>query len=157
MSSVSVSSDVGASTARNKQTVAAYFAALDRGDLAALPGLFAADCRIHRPGLKAPLRGIAGIGSVVAGATERYSKFKTQIVSMIAEGDMVACRLTHHAEFKRPWPTRIGTFDVTGRPVIWHPLVQFRMQDGKVAEQWVCRDELGMLIDLEVLSEREGG
>jgi hypothetical protein len=30
--------------------------------------------------------------------------------------------------------------------------VQFRMRDGKIAEEWVMRDELGMLIQLGTIS-----
>ena len=144
--------DVRETTAHNKRIVETYFQALDRGDVSALPALFSADCLIHRPGLTEPLKGLAGIGNVVAGAADRYRKFKTEIVSILAEGDMVACRLTHHAEFAAPWTTRLGTHDVAGRSIVWHPIVLFRLSDGKIVEEWVCRDELGMLIDVGVLN-----
>ena len=143
--------DVQNTTEHNKQIVETYFRALDRGDVSTLPALFSVDCLIHRPGLAEPLKGLEGIGSVVAGAAGRYREFKTEIVSILAEGDMVACRLTHHVEFAAPWTTRLGTFDVSGRSIVWHPIVLFRLSDGKIVEQWVCRDELGMLIDLEIL------
>ena len=145
--------DVHKATEHNKRIVETYFRALDRGDVSALPALFSADCLIHRPGLTEPLKGLAGIGSVVAGVTGRYRKFKTEIVSILAEGDTVACRLTHYVEFSAPWTTRLGTFDVSGRSIVWHPIVLFRLSDGKIIEQWVCRDELGMLIDLGILKD----
>ena len=143
--------DVHKMTEHNKRVVETYFLALDRRDVSALPTVFSTGCLIHRPGLMEPLKGLEGIGSVVAGAASRYRKFKTEIVSILAEGDMVACHLTHHVEFSAPWTTRLGTFDVSGRSIVWHPIVLFRLSDGKIVEQWVCRDELGMLIDLGVL------
>ena len=137
---------------RNKRIVEIYFKALDQGDLFALDQLFSGDCLIHRPGVIEPLRGIEGISSVVKGAAERYRSLSTKINAMLAEENLVACRLTHRAEFARPWDTRIGTFDVSNRVVIWHPLVLFSMKMGKIVEQWVCRDDLGMLIDLGALT-----
>jgi len=136
----------------NKRAVVRYFKALDDGDLAAVEQLFAHNCRIHRPGLHEPLIGHDGIKSVVSAAKERYRVLKTEIGSILAEGDLVACRLHHYAEFVRPWPTRLGAFDVTGKNVSWDPLVLFRFELGKIAEEWVCRDELGMMIDLGVLT-----
>ena len=31
-------------------------------------------------------------------------------------------------------------------------LTMFRVRDGKIAEEWVCRDDLGMLIQLGVVA-----
>jgi hypothetical protein len=30
----------------------------------------------------------------------------------------------------------------------WTAIVQFRLKDGKIAEEWVMRDELGMLLQM---------
>jgi hypothetical protein len=35
-----------------------------------------------------------------------------------------------------------------GKGVTWASLTMFRVRDRKIAEEWVCRDELGMLIQL---------
>jgi ketosteroid isomerase-like protein len=94
---------------RNKRIVEIYFEALDQGDLSVLDQLFSGDCLIHRPGRVEPLRGIEGISSVVKGATERYRSLSTKINAILAEGNLVACRLSHRAEFARPWDIRIGT------------------------------------------------
>ena len=34
------------------------------------------------------------------------------------------------------------------RDLNWHAIVQFRLRDGKIAEEWVMRDELGMLAQM---------
>jgi hypothetical protein len=40
---------------------------------------------------------------------------------------------------------------VKGKAVTWDAMVIFRLQNGKIAEQWVSRDELGMLLGFGVL------
>jgi predicted ester cyclase len=39
-----------------------------------------------------------------------------------------------------------------GKVVTWSSLTIFRIRDGKIAEEWVCRDELGMLMQLGVVA-----
>jgi hypothetical protein len=39
-----------------------------------------------------------------------------------------------------------------GKVVTWPALAMFRIRDGKIAEEWVCRDELGMLMQLDVVA-----
>ena len=39
-----------------------------------------------------------------------------------------------------------------GKTVTWPAIAIFRFHDSKIAEEWVSRDELGMLIELGVLA-----
>ncbi len=34
----------------------------------------------------------------------------------------------------------------------WNATVQFRLQDGNIVEEWVMRDELGMLVQMGTLA-----
>jgi hypothetical protein len=52
------------------------------------------------------------------------------------------------------WTSRLGTHTVAGKTVSWPAIAIFRLHDGKIAEEWVSRDELGMLIDLGVLNRQ---
>jgi hypothetical protein len=45
----------------------------------------------------------------------------------------------------------IGTHDINGKVITWHASVIFRMKDGKIAEEWVNRDELGVLLSAGIL------
>jgi hypothetical protein len=42
--------------------------------------------------------------------------------------------------------SRIGIYNVKGKPVTWEAIAIFRFRNGKIAEEWVSRDELGILL-----------
>lgn len=128
-----------------------YFEALDRGDPDAIPDLFSADCRIFRPELREPLVGSDAVKLVVARAHQIYESFETTVLDLFEDGDAVIMRHRHDAVYRGEWRTRIGTFDVAGRPTSWEAMALFRLRDGKIVEERVFRDELGMLFDVGAL------
>jgi predicted SnoaL-like aldol condensation-catalyzing enzyme len=73
---------------------------------------------------------------------------KTTVHHLIGEGDYVSIHLTHRlvcgpgARF----PTRAGTADLSDKTVEWNAMVVLRFEDGKIAEEWVVRDELQILL-----------
>jgi predicted ester cyclase len=136
----------------NKAFVRRYFdEVVDRGNVAPLDELFAADCIIHRPEAPEPIVGIEAFRRALGGILRTYSEFNTTIHDLIAEEDRVACRLSHRAVNRGEWTSRIGRHALGGRTVNWPAIAIFRFNDGKIAEEWVSRDELGMLIELGVL------
>ena len=74
--------------------------------------------------------------------------------AFVAENDLVVCHLSHRVVHRGGnWTSRLGSHAVAeGKVVTWPSLTMFRIRDGKVAEEWVCRDELGMLIQLGVVA-----
>jgi hypothetical protein len=69
---------------------------------------------------------------------------------MIADADMVGVRITHRTR-ARPhvFRSRVGEVDVPAEQELhWKAIVQFRLQDAKIAEEWVMRDELAMLMQI---------
>ena len=119
--------------------------ALDMGKVGLVADMFTVDCVFHRGDLTEPARGIAGIRSIVEKRVQLYRDLRTTIHQMIGEGDLVATRETHKGIHRGQFPTPIGTFDVTGRPIEWISQVFFRFKGDKIAEIWVARDELGIL------------
>jgi predicted SnoaL-like aldol condensation-catalyzing enzyme len=68
----------------------------------------------------------------------------------MADGDMVSVRVSHRTRV-RPHAFRSRAGDVTlarEQALNWTAIVQFRLKDGKIAEEWVMRDELGMLLQI---------
>ena len=126
---------------------------LDNENVGILNDLFTEDCVIHRGDLAEPARGIAGARSIVEKRIQLYRHFQTTIHQIIGEGDLVATRETHKGIHRGQFPTPIGTFDVTGRPIEWTSQVFFRFEGVKIAEMWVARDELGILRYLGIVLE----
>lgn len=141
------------STASHKATVRRYFKeALDKRNLDVLDEIVAIDCLIHRPEAQEPIRGLTAFKQVLGNILQVYGEFSTTIHDLIAEDDRVACRLSHRAVNRDIWTSRLGRHDVAGKPVNWSAIAVFRFRHGKIAEEWVSRDELGMLIELGVLA-----
>src|SRR4029453_11627523 len=141
------------SIASHKATVRRYFEeALDKRNLDILDEIVATDCVIHRPEASEPIRGLEAFKHALERILQVYSEFTTTIHDLIAEEDRVACRLSHQAVNRGEWTSRVGTHAVAKKTVSWPAIAIFRFHDGKIAEEWVSRDELGMLIELGVLA-----
>ncbi len=89
-------------------------------------------------------RGIEGFRHVIEWGHAMAPDARYEILDMIAEGDMVACRVrvsgTMQGELFGVPPTGKS---FTAEHVHWH-----RVVDGKLAERWAVRDDLGTLIQL---------
>src|SRR5215470_8430799 len=137
----------------NKTLALRFFEVHDTGNIRLLKDIFTQDCVFHRGDLVESARGIPGITSIVDKRVQLYRDFRTTIHQIIGEGDLVATRETHTGVHRGQFPTPIGTFDVTGRPIEWTSQVFFWFKGGKIAEMWVARDELGILRSLGIVLE----
>lgn len=137
----------------NKAIVRRYFEeVVDKSKLDILGEIVSTDCIIHRPEVSEPIQGLEAFRQALERILQVYSEFKTTIHDVIAEEDRVACRLSHRAVNRSQWTSRLGTHAVAGKTVTWPAIAIFRFHDSKIAEEWVSRDELGMLIELGVLA-----
>ena len=127
---------------------------LDGRKIGLLDQLFLSDCVINRP--EGTLKGIAGIRGVVERNIAAYSTFETQVHDIFESGDRVVARITHRAIGAGQFRSRIGVYDVKGKPVTWDAIAIFRCQNGMIAEQWVSRDELGILLSVGGLKASSG-
>ena len=141
------------SIADHKAIVRRYFEeVVDKSRIDILDELVTADCIIHRPEAPEPIVGLEAFKLALGRILQVYSEFATTIHDLIGEEDRVACRLSHRAVHRGDWTSRIGRHAVAGRTVTWPAIAIFRFREGKIAEEWVSRDELGMLIELGVLT-----
>jgi hypothetical protein len=63
---------------------------------------------------------------------------------------MVAVRISHRTRARpHTFRSRAGEVNLAREQELnWTAIVQFRLKDGKIAEEWVMRDELGMLLQM---------
>ena len=135
----------------NKAVVRRYMEALDAGNTELLEVLLSDDCRMHRPEQPEPLIGIEAARRIVSGAHQIFSEFSTTIHDMLQEEERVAIRITHNAICRNKCPCRIGMFDCAGKPIKWDAMSILVLRGGKIIEEHVIRDELGMLISIGAL------
>jgi predicted SnoaL-like aldol condensation-catalyzing enzyme len=138
-----------AQQARNKAIVERYFReVLDQKKIEVMPELLTSDVVLHRPGFD--LVGLDAAMKRLRVVLQDYSAFSSGLSGLMAEGDMVAARISHRTR-ARPHTFRSRAGDVhlaEEQEINWSAIVQFRLKDGKIAEEWVMRDELGMLLQM---------
>jgi predicted ester cyclase len=103
---------------------------------------------VHRPGFVAS--GLDVVTRNLRARLQDYTAFSSEVTGLMAEGDMVSARITHRTRIRpHTLRSRAGEVQVTrDQELSWEAIVQFRLKDGKIAEEWVMRDELGMLAQL---------
>ena len=138
-----------AQQARNKAVVERYFReVLDQKKIEVMPELLARDVVLHRPGFD-----VAGLDAAMQrlrSVLKDYSAFSSELSGLMTEGDMVAVRIFHRTRVRpHAFRSRAGDVKLTEEQALnWTAIAQFRLKDGKIAEEWVMRDELGMLLQM---------
>jgi ketosteroid isomerase-like protein len=132
--------------AENKELVRRQFELLNEGDVTGAANLWAATSLNH--GRKTDPAGLAKVYESLHSLHERHT-----IHEMVAEGEWVAVRTTcdgvHSAQPKIP--VNSGIFmglEPTGRSYSAQHMHMFRVVDGKLAEHWANRDDLGAAVQI---------
>jgi steroid delta-isomerase-like uncharacterized protein len=116
---------------------------VNEGDLAVIDELVASDFVDHTPlpGLP-PNR--EGIRQTIGMMREAFPDIEVTIEDIIAEDDKVVSRQTtrgtHKGEFMGVPPT--------GREVTWTGILMFRIREGKIVDQWLEQDTMGLMQQL---------
>jgi steroid delta-isomerase-like uncharacterized protein len=127
----------------NKAAVGQLFAAVNARDLERALELVTDDVIVHTqvPGIEAGRDGFRTFLSVF------FAAFPEQSVTvhvMVAEGDRVLARHTHHVVHGG----HFAGMPPTGKRATVDGLELFRLQDGRIAEMWHHDDLLGLLQQL---------
>ena len=138
-------------TETNRRIVEQFHDAFNRGDLDAAAGCFAEDCQNH--GRKV---GRAGVRIVLGEIKTSFPDARVVILNSVAEGEWVVVRCTysgtHRGMSRFPvdggmlvdvQPTR-GSFET-------QHIHMYRVLDGKIAEHYANRDDVGMMRQLGLL------
>ena len=142
-------SDRSSLEAANKEVVKRYFReVLDRKKIELLPELMREDVVLHRPGFD--VVGVEAAMTRLQATLQDYTAFESDVSGIVAEGDMVCVRIRHRTRVKpHTFRSRAGDLPIANEQALeWTAIVQFRLSEGRIAEEWVNRDELGMLMQM---------
>ena len=138
-----------AQEARNKAIVERYFhEVLDQRKIDVMPELLAPEVVLHRPGFD--VIGLEAAIRRLRATVQDYTAFVSELSGLMADGDMVSVRILHRTTIRpHTFRSRAGEVQLTrNQELNWSAIVQFRLNEGKIVEEWVMRDELGMLVQM---------
>ncbi len=135
----------------NKELSRRFTELFSTGDEALADEILSPDLVFHGTAGDGELRGIDAMKSFVAGYRRAFPDAHSTVEDQIAEDDKVVTRWrargTHRGQ--------LGPIAATGRGFEIDGVTIERIADGRIAEVWVARDELGLLGQLGVLPEPE--
>jgi steroid delta-isomerase-like uncharacterized protein len=123
-----------------------YEEAWDQGRLGVIDEVFADNYQRHdlRPTQPAP--GPAGMKRITADFRAAFPDLRFEVEIVIAEDEFVAARWTASGTHTGPW----GAVEPTARRATFSGVNIFRFENGKVAEIWNHRDDLGLMEQIGV-------
>ncbi len=147
------SSALRAAETRNKAVIERYFhEVLDQQNFDLMPELMALGVVLHRPGFD--VTGLDAAMQRLRATLQDYTGFRSELSGLMAEGDLVAVRISHRTTVRpHTFRGRAGEVKISkAQELNWNAIVQFRLHDGKIVEEWVMRDELGMLAQMGTIT-----
>jgi steroid delta-isomerase-like uncharacterized protein len=135
----------------NKEISRRFTDLFSTGDEALAAAVLSRDVVFHGTAGDGEVRGVGALKRFVAGYRSAFPDARSTVADQVAEGDKVVTRWrargTHLGQ--------LGPIAATGREFVMDGITIERIADGKIAEVWVARDELGLLSQLGVLSQAE--
>lgn len=135
-----------------KDTVLAFLRLVEAGDAAAFD-LVAPDFVQHAAGPQ----GREGLRLTAQVLDHDLGPLRGVVHHALAEGDTVAVHLTLHGNHRASTMPLLSGVPVTDRPVSWAFVHLFRVAAGRIAEHWACRDDVGLLAQLDAWPPVDGG
>jgi steroid delta-isomerase-like uncharacterized protein len=132
------------SSEQNKKIVRRVFEEPWKGNLAVVDELVASNYIGYDPAVPEPLRGPAGVKEFISTYREAFPDARITVEQQLAEGNLVATRWsgrgTHEGELMGIEPT--------GTQVTVSGLTISRLEGGKIVEEFLNWDTLGMMQQL---------
>lgn len=129
-------------TAENERTVRRTVEAFNDQDYDVFDEVFAEDVIDHAPG--GETRGRDGPREGLRTLFDAFPDLVISIEDLVADGDTVALRTTHHATHEGSF----RGFDPTGEQIEVGSTIFARFEDGMVVERWVQYDTYGVMTQI---------
>jgi steroid delta-isomerase-like uncharacterized protein len=139
-------------SAQNKELSRRFTELFSTGDEALAGQVLAPDIVFHGTTGDGELRGIDEVKGFVERYRRAFPDARSTVEDQLAEGDKVVTRWrasgTHRGDLG-PVPATDRSFEMSGVTIE-------RIADGRIAEVWVARDELGLLRQLGLAPDPRG-
>jgi steroid delta-isomerase-like uncharacterized protein len=136
----------------NKELSRRFTELFSTGDEALADEILSPDLVFHGTAGDGELRGIDAMKRLVAGYRQAFPDAHSTVEDQIAEGDKVVTRWRARGSHRG----QVGPIAATNREFAMDGITIERIADGRIAEVWVVRDELGLLGQLGALPEPAG-
>ena len=134
------------STEQNKAAVRHFIENFNKKDVETLAQVFTDDYVLDFPGGPTG-QGVEGIKQATAGFMAAFPDLHFTIDDLFAEGERVAWRWTMTGTHQG----NLGPFPASGKPVTLSGISLFRLRDGKIVEDKVRADMVGLLQQIGVI------
>ena len=128
----------------SRRVVTEFGARLAAGDLSAFDDLVAEDFVNHAAGPQ----GRDGLRTTYAVLRRDLGDWTAEEHQVLADGDRVVVHMTLQGRHVASTMPLLAGVPPTGTDVGWEFIHIWRVQDGRIAEHWACRDDLGLLRQL---------
>lgn len=140
-------------SADNKELSRRFTELFSTGDEALADAVLSPDVVFHGTASVGDLEGLDSMKMFVAAYRSAFPDVHSTVEDQVAEGDKVVTRWrssgTHTGN--------LGGMAPTGREFAVGGITIERVEDGKIAEVWVARDELGLLNQLGLAPAAQAG
>lgn len=124
-----------------RQVLLELAARLEAGDTAVVDELIAQDMVNHAAGPQ----GRDGWREILRTIEDDLGPTRLEHHEVVAEDDLVTTRLTVHGVHRGSSMPLLHGVPVSGAQVSWESIHIWRVRDGQIVEHWACRDDVGLL------------
>lgn len=142
-------------TEETKDLARRYFEAGGQDRLDLWDEICAPEMRIL-PGFTPPIEGLEAVKQFTAGFHQAISPFYLRIEDVIAEDDHAAVRWVSGGTHSGPLPTPSGMLPPTGKEVSMPGISIIRVANGKIVEELIQADIMGMMQQLGLIPAPAG-
>jgi lactoylglutathione lyase len=127
-----------------KDVVEELFRRRETGDESVLEELVSVDMVNHAAGPQ----GREGLRRILQIVDDDLGPVSVEQHHLIGEGDLVAQHMTLHGTHRASTMPLLAGKEVSWRPAAWTFIHIWRVADGMIVEHWACRDDMGLLRQL---------